>query len=340
MKRDFIDRVEPYLREKLALENFSVTCAEQIAGAGLSRSVVRIDASFAEDQTQSYILLLEDAASPVPPNRAAEFAALRSLSAYPALKVPQAYCMEETDTLLDCPFIVTQLLPGVTSPRQLKQPEYLAHGKRIARQSFEVLGALAALDADAVDLGQSVETPSPTDVHEAELDRLEKTLRDNHTVDLPVASAALRHLHRTVPPPPQKISIVHGDYRIGNYLFEPSGISGVIDWEMVHKGHPLEDLAWSLMPNWEFAAAPGLTAGYLTRPEVIETWEQASGLKVDPEALDWWLLFCHMKELGIYMTARHMFASGKTSEIMMALVGYAAPQKKESYIADMLKGKR
>lgn len=340
MKREFVDRIDLYLREKLALENFTVTSAEQIEGAGLSRSVVRVGASFGKDQAQSYILLLQDAASPVPPNRAAEFAALRSLSAYPEIKAPQAYCVEDTGEVLGCPFIVTQLLPGITHPKHLKQPEYLAHGKQIARQSFEILGSLAAIDADTIDLGPSVAVPSPADVHHMELDRLEKILRDNHATDLPIASAALRHLRRTVPPQQKKISIVHGDYRIGNYLFEPSGITGVIDWEMVHKGHPLEDLAWSLLPNWEFAAFPSLTAGYLTRAEVIEAWEQASGLKVDPEALDWWILFNHMKALGIWVTARHLFSSGKTREIIIAAVGYASPQKQESYIADMLKGKR
>ena len=58
-------------------------------------------------------------------------------------------------------------------------------------------------------------------------------------------------LRRTPPPPAQKISVVHGDYRTGNFLHDGDGvIRGILDWEMAHLGDPLEDLAWALDPLW------------------------------------------------------------------------------------------
>ena len=43
-------------------------------------------------------------------------------------------------------------------------------------------------------------------------------------------------------------TLVHGDYRLGNFLVERDGggarLTGILDWEMVHLGDPLEDLAW------------------------------------------------------------------------------------------------
>lgn len=334
----FNDQMQRYLGDRLGIDDFKVTSAEQISGAGLSRSVVRIAATSRGGRERlSYIVLIEDAASPVPPNRLAEYAALRALSARDDIKVPRAYCMDDGSGPLAHPFIVTEPLPGTTNPKHLMKEPYLPHARRIALQGFEVLGALAAIDADLVDLGPSVPVPSPADVPGQALARMAQLLRDNDATGMPITQAALRHLHRTMPAGPRGLSIVHGDYRIGNYLFDATGVTGVIDWEMVHKGDPLEDLAWALLPNWEFAAGPGLAAGCLTRDEAIGAWERTSGLEVDRDALEWWILFCHVKACGIWITARHMFASGKTDEIVMAMVGRDAPSKQESYMANFLK---
>lgn len=336
LDQDFINRVERYLARQLDLEGFRISSADQISGAGLSRSVVLLMATSKDAGPQSFILLMEKADSPVPPNSHAEYLAMRALSAFPGLRVPHAYCKEDSEKPLGRPFIVTEWLPGATNPQHLMNEEHLPHARSIALQAFEILGSLATIDVDAIDLGPSIRAPSSADVHMHELDRMERLLRENDASDRPITSAALRHLHRTAPAPPTKISIAHGDYRIGNYLFDTSGVTGVIDWEMVHKGDPLEDLAWAMLPNWEFAAHPKLVSGLLTHQEAIEAWERTSGLMVDREALDWWILFCHIKLLSIGVSSRHMFATGKTREIVMGLVGLCAPAKGESHMARIL----
>ena len=49
-----------------------------------------------------------------------------------------------------------------------------------------------------------------------------------------------------------RASVVHGDYRAGNFLFdEASGrITAILDWELVHLGDPLEDLGWICMRSF------------------------------------------------------------------------------------------
>jgi aminoglycoside phosphotransferase (APT) family kinase protein len=337
MKPDFSQRIERYLGDRLGL---TVRSTKQIAGAGLSRSVVRVGALTPQQQEVALILLIEDAASPVPPNRQSEYAALCGLSGRSDIKVSRAYCVEDSPEPLGHPFIVTELLPGSADPKLLQDPAYLPHAERIARQGFEMLGTLATIDPQTVSLGPSVTVPAPADVASLVLARTERVLQDVDAMGSPIAAAALRHLHRTMPPAPPQLSIVHGDYRIGNYLFDTSGVTGIIDWEMVHKGDPLEDLAWALLPNWEFAARPGRPAGFLSRDQAIAAWESTSGRTADRAALDWWILFSHLKAFGLWATCRHMFATGKTREIIVALVGANIWPRQEAFMAQFLKEQR
>lgn len=327
------EKLECYLGARLGAGSFVVRAVDEIAGAGLSRSVARLS-TLVDGQERAFIMLFDDAVSPVPPNRVAEYSAMRSLAGRSEFVVPYAHAMEETGDLLGFPFVVTDLLAGVTNPRDLIKPEYAPHANAIVRESFAVLGRLAAIDAGTVNLGPGG-VPSPVDVCGQTIEQWDRLLHDGGVADRPVICAALRRLRRSVPSAPAKVSIVHGDYRIGNFLFDRQGITGLIDWEMVHYGHPLEDLAWAMMPNWEYAARPGLIGGQLTQSEVIETWEAASGLRVERDALEWWRLFCHVKASAIWINGHHKFVTGKTSELMMCMVAYAIP-KEESYMIGYL----
>ncbi|WP_201281499.1 phosphotransferase, partial [Staphylococcus aureus] len=68
----------------------------------------------------------------------------------------------------------------------------------------------------------------------------------------PVFGLALKWLEANLPPPPERLSLVHGDFRLGNLMIGPEGVVGVLDWELAHLGDPLEDLGWICTPSWRF----------------------------------------------------------------------------------------
>jgi aminoglycoside phosphotransferase (APT) family kinase protein len=148
-----------------------------------------------------------------------------------------------------------------------------------------------------------------------ELDRWESILDENEALIEPVLRGAMHWLRRNPPPEPAKASIVHGDYRSGNFLFTDDGtISAILDWEMCHIGDPLEDVAWGLDPFWPITRHYPLDQG-------LARWEAASEMTVDRTALDWWLRFTAVKACAIWATAASGFASGKNREMTMALSG-------------------
>jgi len=80
-------------------------------------------------------------------------------------------------------------------------------------------------------------------------------------------------------------SIVHGDYRLGNFLVRDARIAAVLDWELCTLGDPLADVGY-LLNNW---AAPGedppsgtdvtpsAAGGFPGRDELTERYAAATG---------------------------------------------------------------
>ena len=112
-----------------------------------------------------------------------------------------------------------------------------------------MLGQIAALDPAARGVTDVMPATTPETCASEQLEYWAKVIVDDELHPNPVAHAAIRWLRRNSPPPAQKLSLVHGDYRMGNFLYSPGGdLIAVLDWEMAHVGDPLEDLAWSMDP--------------------------------------------------------------------------------------------
>ncbi len=108
---------------------------------------------------------------------------------------------------------------------------------------------------------------------------------------VPIMSLAERWLRENAPVCPKPV-IVHGDLRMGNFMFEePSGrITAILDWELAHIGDHHEDIAWVLQKLWGTWREDGefLVCGLMPRNEFIRQYEEQSGNKVDPVSLHYY----------------------------------------------------
>ncbi|MDZ7684847.1 MAG: phosphotransferase family protein [Gammaproteobacteria bacterium] len=198
------------------------------------------------------------------------------------------------------------------------------------------LGDLAALDPVALGFGDFTDIPTPADCARRELDYWAGVIEADQIHPQPVAAAAIRWLRANMPPPAQKLSIVHGDYRTGNFLFSPDeGIKGILDWEMCHVGDPLEDLAWSFDPLWSWGE-PELAGRLLPRSEAIGIWEAASGLAVDRRAFRWWQIFASLKGLAIWISSSEDFDNGESKDAILAYAGWVMTDRQNRILTDYL----
>ena len=122
---------------------------------------------------------------------------------------------------------------------------------------------------------------------------------------VPVVTLAERWLRENAPVCEAPV-MVHGDLRMGNFMFEePSGdFTAVLDWELAHIGDFHEDIAWTMQKLFGAWRDDGvfLVSGLLPRDEFVEQYERASGNRIDPVKLRYYEVLnaykCAVMDLG------------------------------------------
>lgn len=258
------------------------------------------------------------AASLLDTKQAVEFAVYRAFRAT-TVPVPEMLWIEDGSDILGAPFFIAEELSGFAADAGLLQSAaYLPLHDRIAQDKWSILGAIAAHSPSALGLDVVLDPVEADGAWRRELGHwVDLVLRDL-VAPQPVTLAAIRWLRANPPPPAQKLSVVHGDFRTGNFLYDSTGrIRGILDWEMAHIGDPLEDLAWTFNRVWCYGQDER-AGGLAPRDRAIAIWEEASGLKVDPAALKWWLVLNGIKGQAIWQSAAHTWNEGRNRDVILA----------------------
>jgi aminoglycoside phosphotransferase (APT) family kinase protein len=108
--------------------------------------------------------------------------------------------------------------------------------------------------------------------------------------DRPILALALRWLEANIPPPVAP-RLVHGDFRLGNLMFDAGRLSGVLDWELAHLGDWHEDLAFGCMTVWRFSRPDRPGYGFGTVEELAQAYEAAGGDTFNPDRFRFWTIY-------------------------------------------------
>jgi aminoglycoside phosphotransferase (APT) family kinase protein len=125
-----------------------------------------------------------------------------------------------------------------------------------------------------------------------------RSWEDDALEDHPMIEVALDWLEENAPVT-ERIALVHGDYRAGNFLFDPKAnrMTAVLDWEMTRLGDRHEDLGWTLARIYTVTDVDGteLVCGLVPRDKFLRRYEELSGLPVDRERLFYYEVFNELK---------------------------------------------
>jgi aminoglycoside phosphotransferase (APT) family kinase protein len=226
--------------------------------------------------------------------------------------VPRVVAHGHADAVLGGSWVIVQSIPGTTDPSRILAGEGAAAAPRLIDGIAAALAAVHRIAPDPA-LAPPVEDPL------AAIRRLHRELGEPH----PTFELAFRVLEAGPPASPRR-ALVHGDYRIGNLMIGPDGVTGVLDWELAHIGDPAEDLGWLCVPAWRFSRPDRPAAGLGTREDLLEAYERHSGVAVDPDALRWWELAGTLRWGVICVRQAFVHLSGATRSVEHAVIGRRA----------------
>ena len=299
---------------------FELTWNEPDVGRSTARLVVRMEPTESMNST----------------SRLREFQILQAFAG--TVPVPRVYWVDDEAKWFPEPALIYAFAHGVTKPKLVKNDQISGTGtnfgpelrKRLAPQFVKHLAAIHTFDTRGCDLS-AFDMPSLGSTESAlwQLNRARRVWEEDRGEDLPFVEVAANWLERNLPLL-DRVSVIHGDYRSGNFLFreEDAEITAVLDWERGYLGDRHRDLAWATAYPFGHLAEDGTTflvSGLMPIDDFCESYEKLSGLTIDPKRMQFFKIFnCYQLMLSTLGTGHRVVRQGKShQDIVLSWAGAA-----------------
>lgn len=204
-----------------------------------------------------------------------------------AVGVPEPevyYVLEEADGL-GAGFIMEWLEGEALGARIARAPELENVRKTLAYECGQVLARIHGIDLDATGLRDKLETAPPEYFVNQTWERYKLLKTPQPMIDY-AGRWLMDHL-----PTDYTSTLVHNDFRNGNFMVNGDGINAVLDWEIAHIGDPMRDLGWICTNSWRFGRTELPVGGFGEYADLFAGYEAESGRKVDPDHVKFWEVF-------------------------------------------------
>ena len=239
---------------------------------------------------------------------------------------PLAYC-DDTD-VIGAIFYVMELAKGRPYADGALPDFDRGTRSRMYQQLVDTLADLHTIDPVAADLA---DFGKPGNYFERQVMRWTRQYRDSQTDYLPEMERLIAFLPETLPEQ-SRTSIVHGDYRIDNVVYDGDGtLTAVLDWELATLGDPLADFSYLamqwMMPADGGAGLSGLdlpALGIPTLDEIVARYSERSGVPV-ADKLDWYFAYNLFRLAGIVQGIKKRVIDGTASHAQAADMAKRVP---------------
>lgn len=314
------DRVAEYLRRRLTADTLELVKLRRNVG-GMSRETWFADVTGTRDGkpfTDALTLRVDHPeGSVVPVTLEREYQTFAALTPT-EVPVAEALWYEDDAALIGrAPFYIRRTVAGSASGRRLFAPGNEQMRRAIGKQLAENLARVHTLDWVAAGLDTFMEVPTrPEDCALLELAHYEQAFRDSKPEPMPVAEVLFSWLKRNVPHDVQRTSLVWGDVGIGNFIYAGNQIVALTDWEQAHLGDPMKDWASAL---WRGADS------LLSRAEMFEAYERASGLRIDEDRIRYYSVFIDAEYICTSFPLLNEFGPDGVRDATFARLGMGVP---------------
>ena len=279
---------------------------------GQSNPTYRIDTP-----NRSYVLRRQPFGKLLPSAHAVdrEYTAMHALGPT-GFPVPKTWGLCEDPEVIGSKFFVMGLADG-RSLWNGALPQCTPEERReIYHAMIDTMADLHKQDPVAIGLG---EFGKPTDYCARQISRWTKQYKLSETEHMPKMERLIEWLPQTIPPQ-HGSSVVHGDYRLDNMIFEKDAnkVLAVLDWELSTLGDPIADFSY-LMLNWHNPAdgRAGLLGldldalGIPSQDEAVDRYVARTGFPVPP--MDWYFAYNLFRLAGIMQGIKKRVIDGTAS---------------------------
>ena len=270
-------------------------------------------------------------------SRAQEFAVLRVAHAAGVI-APEPLLLCRDTEVLGRAFFIMKRLPGVAQGHRLtREPALVPDGDALAYALGANLARIHAIRppwSDAVRRASQTASGHATAGADDDLDAIApppanpalatiaeyRSWLDRLDDAYPALEWGLRWCERHAPTT-FDITLIHRDYRTGNYLVDEGRLAGVLDWEFAGWGDPLEDIGWLTARCWRFSGSEREAGGIAPIEPLLAGYESVAGRRISRVDLDYWQVMAHLRWaiIALQQAQRHM--GGGERSLELALTG-------------------
>ncbi len=253
-----------------------------------------------------------DLAAIFSPGRDHEVAVLRAVHAA-GLPVAKIHFELEAGDGLGEGFVMDRLAGLTDTTKVLKDPDYETARQRLGGQLGRFRAGLDSIDTAALPTLRRQDAPAML----ADL----KQVVDGFDIAHPGIELGFAWLADHLPAALAQPYLVHGDFRLANFMADKGGLTGVIDWELAHFGDPAEDLAWVCLRSWRFTRPDLAVAGVAERPALYDAYHGAGGRPISREEIHFWEVLGTVRWAVICLYQGAQFVRGVRADLAFGAVG-------------------
>jgi aminoglycoside phosphotransferase (APT) family kinase protein len=287
---------------------------------GASRETYLFDATWHEAGRpieRGFVLRRDPVASVLESDRTLEYRVLETAHTL-GIPTPKVRWLELGAEALERPFFIMERVAGMPTPPTFPPGYPVEMRARTAADFVAILAKIHGADWHGQHL-DVLDDPGPgSAAARRAVAHWHGIYQQDRLEPHPILERAFGWLERNLPTT-EVTTLVHGDYRSGNYLHDQDGrITAMLDWEMAHLGDPHEDLGWATMPYW---SCEGRAAGLETEEEMLRRYERLSGRALDRARVRFYQVLGTVKMAAISLTGVRSFCDGRSAEPTLAIVG-------------------